>query len=259
MKKTLSVIVITHQEGHNLRDCLASVQHLADQMVVVDQQSTDETVAIAREFGALIDITPDWPGFGPQKNRALSLATSEWVLSIDADERVPAALAKEIAAVLSASTTKSAYEIPRQSWYCGRFIQHAGWRPDHVLRLFKRTSAAFSLDLVHERVVFQGEVGRLNHALEHYSFRNFSQVLDKIDRYSTASAEQLYRQGKKSSITKAVVHGGWAFIRTYIFKLACLDGPQGFALAVSNAQGTYYRYLKLWLLIQERGPCQNAH
>ena len=257
MKKPISAILITHNEAHNLPDCLASLRGWVDEIVIVDNHSSDETLAIAQQHGAKILQTPDWPGFGIQKNRALDLASCDWVLSIDADERVTPELAAEIQSVVNANPSVQAFEIPRLSWYCGKFIRHAGWHPDFVLRLFERTHARFSEDLVHERVLAQGAVKQLHHSLLHYSFRNYSQVLDKIDRYSSAAAEQLYARGKTSSLGKAIGHGLWAFVRTYIFKSAWLDGAQGFALAVSNAEGTYYRYLKLWLILQERGPCSN--
>lgn len=255
MKQSLSVVIITRNEEINLRDCLESIRHLADEIVVIDSNSSDQTQVIAKEYGAVVQITDDWPGFGVQKNRAVSLAKNDWILSIDADERVTPELAKEIRDLLEAEPRYQAYKIPRLSWYCGRFIKYSGWHPDYVLRLFNRQSARFSDDLVHERVLYDGEVHWLDNSLLHYSFQNFSQVLSKIDQYSSASAEQLYIRGKKSSLVKAVGHGLWAFIRTYFFRAGFLDGSHGFALAVSNAEGTYYRYLKLWLLIQQRGPC----
>lgn len=255
MKQPLSVVIITHNEEINLRDCLESIRHLADEIVIIDSNSSDQTQVIAQEYGAIVQITDNWPGFGMQKNRAVSLANNDWILSIDADERVTPELAKEIRDVLGAEPRYQAYKIPRLSWYCGRFIKHSGWHPDYVLRLFNRQSARFSEDLVHERVLYDGEIHRLDNSLLHYSFQNFSQVLSKIDRYSSASAEQLYLRGKKSSLVKALGHGLWAFIQTYFFRAGFLDGSHGFALAVSNAEGTYYRYLKLWLLIQQRGPC----
>jgi glycosyltransferase involved in cell wall biosynthesis len=254
---TLSAIVITRNEAQNLEDCLASLKGWVHEIVVVDSHSSDDTVAIAKRHGAKVSQPEGWPGFGPQKNRALALATCDWVLSIDADERVPPELAHEIQDVVLRNPEMTAYDIPRLSWYCGKFMRHGGWYPDHVLRLFKRGEASFSQDLVHEKVITQATVRTLQHPLKHFSFRTFSQVLDKVDRYSTASAEQLYARGKTSSLGKAVGHGLWAFIRTYVFKAAWRDGPHGFALAVSNAEGTYYRYLKLWLIQQERGPCQH--
>lgn len=253
---TLSVILITRNEEANLADCLASLEGIAQQIVVVDTSSTDLTLEIAKNHGALIAQPPDWPGFGPQKNRALDLATGEWVLSLDADERLTPALRSEILTAIKHPAHIDCFAIPRLSWYCGRFIRHSGWSPDYVDRLFRRGTARFSEDLVHERLIPQGLVARLENPMLHYSFMNYSQVLQKIDRYSTASAEQAFAKGKTSSPLKAVLHGMWSFLRTYFLRAGFLDGTQGFALAISNGQGTYYRYIKLWHLHQE---AQNRH
>jgi glycosyltransferase involved in cell wall biosynthesis len=247
---TLSAIVITRNEAHNLEDCLQSMKGLVNEIIVVDSQSTDDTVAIALRHGAQVSQPADWPGFGPQKNRALRLATCDWVLSIDADERVTPELAAEIQQVLQQPSRGAAFEIPRVSWYCGRFIRHAGWQPDHVLRLFKRESAQFSDDLVHERVVTHEPVKALTHHLLHYSYLNFSQVLSKVDAYSSASAQQAYARGKRSSVAGALGHGAWAFFRTYVIRAGFLDGAHGLALSISNAETSYYKYLKLWQLDQ---------
>lgn len=247
---TLSAIVITRNEAHNLHDCLQSMQGLVDEIIVVDSQSTDNTIAIAQQHGAKISQPADWPGFGPQKNRALDLATCDWVFSIDADERVTPELAAEIKGLLQAASDDVAYQLPRLSWYCGKFIHHAGWQPDHVLRLFKRGTAKFSDDLVHERVVTQQRIGTLQNHLLHYSYLNFSQVLSKVDAYSTASAKQAYARGKRSSAAGALGHGAWAFFRTYVIRRGFLDGAHGLALSISNAETSYYKYLKLWQLQQ---------
>ena len=250
---TLSVILITRNEEVNLEDCLASLEGIAQQIVVVDTNSADRTLEIAQKYGALIAQPSDWPGFGPQKNRALDLASGDWVLSLDADERLTPALKSEIQTAINHNAHVDCFAIPRLSWYCGRFIRHSGWSPDYVDRLFKRGSARFSDDLVHERLIPQGQVARLKNPLLHFSFMNYSQVLQKLDRYSTASAEQAFAKGKTSSPLKAVLHGAWAFFRTYVIRAGFLDGTQGFALAISNGQGTYYRYMKLWHLNQEAG------
>ena len=245
--RTLSAILITHNEAHNLPACLDSLQGWVSEIVIVDNGSTDETLTIAERYGARIVRVSDWPGFGPQKNRALDAAQCDWVLSIDADERISPELAQDIQRVVQQDAAR-AYNLPRLSWYCGRFMRHSGWYPDPVLRLFKRGRARFTDDLVHERLVSQDPVQTLQGHLLHYSFMNFSQVLVKVDRYSTASAQQMYERGRRARFVEAPVRGFWAFLRTYVFKAGFLDGAQGFALAVSNAQGTYYRYLKLWLM-----------
>ena len=248
--QSLSVILITKNEGHNLEDCLSSLSEIAQEIIVVDSISTDETLEIANKYGAIISSPNDWPGFGPQKNRALAMASKDWVLSVDADERLTQELRDEIKDVLI-SPKANCYAIPRSSWYCGRFMRHSGWSPDYVDRLFKRGSAYFSDNLVHERLIPSGQVKKLKSPMLHYSFRNFSQVLQKIDRYSTDSALQAFAKNKRSSPTKAILHGLWTFIRTYFIKLGFLDGAQGFALAISNAEGSYYRYLKIWLMQNE--------
>ena len=245
----LSVILITRNEAHNLEACLKSLQGLADEIVVVDTRSSDETVAIAQRFGATVSQPDDWPGFGPQKNRALALATRPWILSIDADERVTPELAAEIQQAM-ARNDFAAYTMGRLSWYCGKFIQHAGWRPDYVLRLFRRDCAQFSNDLVHERVMTQQPVGQLHHHLLHYSYQDFSQVLAKVDAYSSAAAQQAFNRGERGSMGKAIGHGAWAFVRTYVLRAGFLDGAHGLALAISNAQTSYYKYVKLWAMAQ---------
>jgi glycosyltransferase involved in cell wall biosynthesis len=244
---SLSVILITKNEEANLKDCLESVS-FADEIIVVDSQSNDKTQEIARSFGAKLEITSDWPGFGPQKNRALNLATQDWVLSIDADERVTPELKQEILATIASPSAADCYAIPRSSWYCGRFMKHSGWYPDYVDRLFKRGSAKFSDHLVHEHLLPKGSKQKLKHHFLHYSYRDFSQVLKKVDVYSSAAALQAFNQGKKSNFIQALAHGFWGFFRTYVLKRGFLDGRYGLALAISNAATSYYKYLKLWQL-----------
>ena len=244
----LSVIVITRNEEANIAACLASVA-FARECIVVDSGSTDRTLEIARDAGAHVTRTPDFPGFGLQKNRALDLATQPWVLSIDADERVTPLLRDEILAVVGAAAPQpNAWDMPRRSSYCGQFMAHSGWYPDRVTRLFRRGTARFSPDVVHERLVTGERPAHLRHDLMHLSYPDLESVLDKLNRYSTAGAQRMQSEGRRGSVGRAVASGLWAFIRTYVLQFGFLDGRMGFLLAVSNAEGTYYRYLKLWLL-----------
>jgi glycosyltransferase involved in cell wall biosynthesis len=243
---SLSVTVITQNEAHNIEDCLRSVL-FAEQIVVLDSGSTDGTVELARAMGAEISISSDWQGFGIQKNRALALASADWVLSLDADERVTPELQAEIRATMAAPAF-DVYSFPRLSSYCGQYMRYSGWYPDRVTRLFRRHAARFSDDLVHEKVVTTRQVGQLRCSLLHQSFKSFESVLDKVNRYSSAGAQSLLHKNKAASVGSALGHGLWAFIRTYFLRLGFLDGWMGLVLAVSNAEGTYYRYLKLWLL-----------
>ncbi|MDD5300779.1 MAG: glycosyltransferase family 2 protein [Gallionella sp.] len=247
----LSVILITKNEAANIRACLESVAW-ADEIIVVDSGSTDATAEICRELDAKIYVH-DWPGFGAQKNRALGYATNEWVFSIDADERVTPELRTAIEAVLRKDEdTCAAYRVSRLSSYCGRFMRHSGWHPDHIVRLFKRAAARFSDDLVHESVEVQGRIGMLHGELLHYSYLNLEQTLDKLNSYSTAAARVQQQRGKQGSLATAVAHGLWSFIRTYFLRAGFLDGREGFMLAVLNAEHSYYRYLKLMLLNEPR-------
>jgi len=243
----LSVIIITRNEAANIRDCLESVAW-ADEIIVVDSGSTDATAEICGEFGAQVH-KHDWPGFGAQKNRALGYAANEWVFSIDADERVTPGLRAAIEAVLRKDNDAcAAYRVSRLSSYCGRFMRHSGWYPDHIVRLFRRDAAHFSDDLVHERLLVEGQIGQLDGELLHYAFDNLEEVLHKVDRYSSAGAQMMHQRGRQASLSGAVLRGLWSFLRTYVLRGGFLDGREGFMLAVSNAEGTYYRYLKLMLL-----------
>jgi glycosyltransferase involved in cell wall biosynthesis len=247
---TISAIVITKNEAAKLGDCLDSLA-FCNEIVVVDSGSEDATVAIAEEKGARV-VAHAWVGYGPQKNFALSLATGDWVLSIDADERVSAELAQQIKAAV-ASGDADAYEMPRLSSFCGRVMHRSGWYPDYVLRLFRRTRACFSDDIVHERLVCDGRIGRLSADLIHVPVLKLEDALARMDRYSTLGAEKMVASGRRVSFMSGITHGVWTFIRVYILRFGFLDGREGFLLAVANAEGSYYRYMKAWLEGRGRG------
>ena len=241
----LSVIIITKNEALNIRECLESVKW-ANEIIVVDSGSTDNTVPICREYTPHVYMH-DWPGFGIQKNRALNYATQDWILSLDADERITPELQREIKKTMQ-DISVPGYEIPRLSSFCGRYMHHSGWHPDYVTRLFLRNMGQFSNDLVHERVIINGVVGRLKHRLLHESFRDLDQLLAKMNHYSSAGAMMMSDKGRDATLSQAILHGSWAFIRTYFMRAGFLDGAEGFMLAVSTAEGTYYRYAKRLLM-----------
>lgn len=255
---TLSVILITRNEAHNLEGCLESVA-FADERIVVDSGSTDGTREIAERYGAKVVTTSDWPGFGVQKSRALALAQGQWVLSIDADERVSEELAHAVRKVIEADTSGHGspdafgkgtvgYELSRLSSFCGQWMRHGDWYPDRVLRLFRRGQGRFTDDLVHERLVVDGPVGRLRGELLHESMPTLDHAIDKMNRYTTGRALDKLRGGSRGGLAAAVSHGLWAFLRCYVLRRGFLDGRLGFVLAVYVAEGTYYRYLKMALL-----------
>ncbi len=246
----LSVIVITHNEAINIEACLQSVA-FADEVIVLDSGSTDTTCTLATALGAQVHLTSDWPGFGPQKNRALALATQTWVLSVDADERVPPKLALQIQQAINGDQF-SAFTLTRLTQFCGQWIHHCGWTPDHVLRVFKRSHAEFSNDLVHERVVLKsGSIGQLAEPLLHYSYPTPSHYWRKLEAYSQAWAKQRFAQGQKTTMTRAAVSGVVAFIRSYVFRLGFLDGSMGFAVCAMQAQAAFGKYFALYCLQQK--------
>jgi glycosyltransferase involved in cell wall biosynthesis len=241
-KTMLSVVIITKNESAHIARCLESIAW-ADEIIVLDSGSEDNTVDICRRYTDKVFMT-DWPGFGIQKQRAVSKATQPWILSIDADEQVIPELREEIEQAMSQAHI-SGFEIPRLSSYCGKQIRHGGWWPDYVLRLFQREHGHFTEDLVHERIIVDGTIQRLKTPLIHEAFINPEEVLHKINSYSSLGAEKLHQAGKKTTLFQAIVKGFWTFFRTYCLKAAFLDGQQGLMLAISNAEGTYYKYLKL--------------
>ncbi|WP_244813869.1 glycosyltransferase family 2 protein [Caballeronia sp. Lep1P3] len=242
---SLGIAIITYNAAARLAQCLEAVS-FADDIVVVDGGSTDATVAIAQSHGARVVIEREWPGFGPQKNRALDALCTDWVLSIDADEVVTPELAQAIRTAI-ANPRADVYAVDRLSSFCGEWIRHSGWYPDWIPRLFRRGSARFSDDLVHERLVTLADtpVARLDGKLMHYSYEDFETVLRKLDAYSTAGARQRHAAGKRGSLGIAVTRGLWAFVRTYVLRRGFLDGRSGFMIAVFNAQTVYYRFVKL--------------
>jgi glycosyltransferase involved in cell wall biosynthesis len=242
----LSVIIITKNEAARLGDCLASVK-FADEIIVLDGCSTDGTAEIARAHGAQVHQAADWPGFGPQKNRALALATKPWVLSIDADERVTPELQAEIVRTL-AQPTWDGYQIARLSEFCGKKIHHSGWWPDYVLRLFRRELGAFDDVLVHEQVLVRGRVGKLKSWFLHFPFDDLDALVTKINRYSSDAAQMMARKGRRVGVFGLITHSVWTFMRIYLLRRGFLDGRHGFVLAATAASGSFLRYSKLMFL-----------
>ena len=248
-KATLSVIIVVRDEARQIQACIESIA-FADEVLVLDSGSNDETVALAQQTGAIVHET-DWPGFGLQKRRGVGLTSCDWVLVIDADERVDAALQAEILAAIE-NATADGFRLPRRSSLCGTFIEHGGWRPDYTLRLVRREMAGFSDHAVHEHMTNTGSTANLRTPLLHYSYRNLDDVLVKLNRYSQAGAHDLAARGASSSLAKSIGKGLWAFFRTYVLQQGFRDGQIGLVLAIYNAQTTYYKYLRLWMMRREQ-------
>jgi len=242
---TISTLIITKNEAQNIAACIESVLW-TDEIIVLDCGSTDQTQEICKKYASKVKLHEnDWPGFGKQKNRALALATSDWILSIDADERATPKLKQEILQKL-ANPKYAAYQIPRLNYFLGKPLKYCyGDKADAPTRLAKRELCRFSDDIIHEKMLIDGAIGKLQNKLEHFSFNSIEDLINKINSYSTLGATKLHANKKKTSYFKALAHGLWAFIRIYFLKLGLLDGWAGFIIAFSNFEGTFYRYVKL--------------
>jgi glycosyltransferase involved in cell wall biosynthesis len=242
---TLSIIIVTKNEALNIAECIKSAS-FADEILVLDSGSSDQTVKLAKDAGARV-IETDWPGYGPQQNRAIEASKGEWIYSLDADERITAELAAEIRQVMI-DEKFMVFDVPRSSLFVTKFMKHSGWWPDRTRRLFKRGMAKFTTHEIHANLSSTNPVGHLKAHMVHYSYRNLHDVLEKMNRYSSGGARDLNARGRESSLISAIGHGLWSFIRTYFIKLGFLDGAEGFIVAVLNAESSYYKHLKLTYL-----------
>lgn len=254
-RATLTVCLIVRNEASNIDECLASVSW-ADELIVIDSGSSDDTVERARRHGARVESAADWQGFGIQRQRAQALASCDWVLMLDADERVTPALAAEIQTVLRNDDRYCAYTLPRLSWCFGRYIHHGGWYPDHVLRLYPRNRARYNDALVHERVILDVgmRVERLKNDLLHFTYKDMHHYLVKSAQYASAWAEQRQRRGRKASLLQGIYHALGCFLRMYVFRLGILDGRAGLLLALLSAHSTFVKYADLWVRSQPQRP-----
>jgi glycosyltransferase involved in cell wall biosynthesis len=239
----VSAIVVCYNERENIRRCLESVKW-CDEIVVVDSFSTDGTVEICREYTDRVIQRP-WAGYREQKAFAHSQATKEWVLLIDADEEVPAELRVEIESALSRSDGCEAYEIPRLVHYLGRWWYRGGWYPDRDVRLFRREAATWAGRDPHERIVVKGKTRRLKHPLFHYSYRDISDHVSRINAYTDISSRELEREGERWSWSANLVRPAFRFFRSYFWKRGFAEGFAGLFLAVTAAVYVYLKYAKL--------------
>lgn len=237
----ISTVVITFNEERNIERCLRSVAELSDEIVVVDSGSSDRTVELAEGLGARV-VANEWPGYGLQKQFAVSQARNSWVLSIDADEEVSDELAAEINRL---DYSLDAYEVPRAVWYLGRWIRHGVWYPGHVVRLFQKDRAGFTSDAIHESVHVKGRVGRLQRDLLHYSYRDIDHHLEKINEFTTLGARQLMERGRSGNLLHLVLRPPLEFLKSYVVKRGFLDGRAGLVVATLHAHFTFLKYMKL--------------
>jgi glycosyltransferase involved in cell wall biosynthesis len=245
----LTVTVITHNEGPHIAAALESVAW-ADEIVIVDSGSTDDTVLKARRFATRIEVR-EWDGYGTQKNYAAGLASNDWILSIDADERVAPALAGEIRELMARGPDAAGYEISRVAHYLGRWIRSTDWYPDYHVRLYDRRAARWSEHQVHESIQCPGRVKRLRGELLHYPYRDVSEHLIKIDRYTTLVARQWAADGRRSSAWRAIVYPRLAFLRNFVLRRGFRDGRTGLMVSMLNSYYVFLKYVKLFEMQQQ--------
>lgn len=245
-RATIAAVIITKNEQDSLRDCLESLRWV-DEIIIVDSGSTDNTEAIAREYTEHFYVNAEWPGFGKQKQLAQSYATSDWILAVDADERIDETLRQNILTMLENPPENTVYNLNELTWVFGRFLKHSGWYYRHV-RLYPNKLTKYNDNLVHESVIIpQGcQVAELDGDILHYSYQNLNHYLVKSAGYAKAWADQRQARGKKASLSQGIIHALGCFMKMYLLKRGFLDGKQGFLIAVLSAHSTFVKYADLW-------------
>jgi len=243
----LAVITLTKNEERNIGPCLESVRW-ADELIVVDSGSTDRTHDIARKYTERI-LTIPWEGYGAARNRGIEETTAEWILWLDADERVTPELAEEIQQIVTRDDPSiDGYGIARRAYFLGRWIRHSGWYPSRVVRLFRRSRGRFSPHRVHERLEFSGTVRPTRFDLLHFTDPNLAHYFMKFNRYTSLAAADLQAAGHRFSLADLLLRPPFQFFKMYILRGGLLDGMQGFVLCVLSAAYVFTKYAKLWEL-----------
>jgi len=253
----ISVVVITYKEEKRLEGALKSVSSLADEIIVVDSHSPDNTLDVARKYTKRV-FQRKWTNFADQKNFANSQASHPWILSLDADERVSPELQEEILQLKEVEDTDClCFSIPRRTFYLGKWIRHSGWYPDRKLRLFRKEDARWEGEYVHESLVVEGKIKNLKGTLHHFTYRNIADHLDRINKFSELGAQKLYTQKKKSHWYHLLIFPFFRFIKSYFVRLGFLDGFPGIVISVLSGYAVFVRYAKLkeiWKKGERIGP-----
>ena len=245
-RASIAAVIITKNEQDSLRDCLESLRWV-DEIIIVDSGSTDNTETIAKEYTEHFYVNAEWPGFGKQKQLAQSYATSDWILAVDADERIDDTLRENILTMLENPPENTVYNLNELTWVFGRFLKHSGWYYRHV-RLYPNKLTKYNDNLVHESVIIPTDcqVAELDGDILHYSYQNLNHYLVKSAGYAKAWADQRQARGKKASLSQGIIHALGCFLKMYLLKRGFLDGKQGFLIAVLSAHSTFVKYADLW-------------
>ncbi|HZI64454.1 MAG TPA: glycosyltransferase family 2 protein [Thermoanaerobaculia bacterium] len=243
-RRPLSVIVTTFNEEANIAECLESVRW-ADEVLLVDSYSTDHTLDIARRYPVKV-LEREYFGSAAQKNWSIDRVAHDWVLIIDADERVPDALAREILGVLAADPQVNGFYIRRENVFIDKVIRHSGWSTDKVVRLFKRDKGRYPNRRVHADLEIEGPIPILENPFLHYTFRSFDQYFKKFLNYAEWGAAQAFRDGRRAGLIEIGFRPAWRFFRMYVVQAGFLDGLHGLVLCALQAFGVFLKYARLW-------------
>lgn len=248
MPAPLSVIILTLNEETTIGDAILSAKW-ADEVLVVDSHSTDTTRAIAEALGAKV-LTHTFEDYSKQRNWAIAQATHDWVLMLDADERLSTRLQHEIAQLLQEKPLYAAYSIRRLNYFMGQLIRYSGWQNDWVVRLFLRTAGSYGTKTIHEEYKSAGKTGKLKHTISHHTYKSLASYMEKHDAYSTALAKEIVAKGKKITLYHLLLKPAFRFFRAYLLKLGVLDGKPGLVIAWLASYSVFMRHLKAWRLQQ---------
>lgn len=243
---SVTATVITLNEAAHIEACLASLAW-ADEVIVVDSGSTDGTPDLARKAGATV-IERAWPGYSAQKDFAATQAAHDWIVSVDADERVTPELADEIRATVASPGDRVGFRVPRVTFHLGRWIRTTDWYPDFQLRVYDRRHANWAVRRVHESVTPRGPIGYLTKELQHFAYRDLAHHHETMQRYTTLAAQQMADEGRRASLWGLLLHPPAAFLRNYVLKRGFLDGAPGLIISAMNAHYVFLKFAKLWAL-----------
>lgn len=243
----LSIIILTKNEQYNIADCIESAKW-ADEIIVYDSDSSDDTQKIALQLGAKVISDSGWQGFGQQRIKAQQHAQCDWIMMLDADERITVELKNEIQKIIEFNNTNLIYAVPRLSYCFGRYIRHSGWYPDYVFRIYPRKKTNYNDAMVHEKLKIPElmRIKKCQFDLLHYTYKDMNHYLVKSAQYASIWAKDKHDSGKTTNLTTAILHGIGCFIKMYVIRLGFLDGKQGFLLAILSAHSTFVKYADLW-------------
>lgn len=244
-KNKFSIAIITYNEEKNIADCIESIQDIADEIIILDSNSTDSTKQISLSYPKVKFHNQDFKGHIEQKNDAIDLCTGNWILSLDADERATLELKEKIKAIIKADPSFNGFKIKRKTFHLGKFIQYSGWYPQYKYRFFRKGFAKWGGENPHDYIEIQGKGSKINADIIHYSFKDLSHQVDTINKFSSIVAFTRYKKGKSYNLLKLIFKPFTKFLEIYFFKLGFLDGFAGFTIAISSSYSTFLKNAKI--------------